>query len=208
MEQTTTDSEKSGLSFFEKLSRRKLRNYLFLNKQLQFNFAILLAVVGLFTAGYFIALFYIYAKDSLLQLSNYVPDYLLTNRFMQDTYRRFFLTVIFAMVGEFIFVLLLGLFFSHRIAGPLYAIGLKLKTIASGQVPDKLTLRKNDFLGEFADELNLAIEKIEAKQAGIQQALEDLKAGNKQACEEKLKQLVWNSLYPGIFISGDQKFIF
>src|SRR5580765_5748207 len=125
--ETSTTSFKE-LSFFEKLKRRKLKNYLFLNKPLQFNFAILLAVVGLFTASYFIALFYIYAKDSLLQLANYVPEYLLTQRFMQDTYTRFVYTVLFAMGGEFVFVLILGLFFSHRVAGPLYAMSQKLKS--------------------------------------------------------------------------------
>jgi hypothetical protein len=185
-----TEPNFAGLSFFEKLKRRKIRNYLFLDKRLQFDFAALLAVVGAFNAIYFSALVFFHTRESFLRLSAYVPDYLLSEDFFKDDYKLFLTTVAFAVIGEAVFIGLLGLFFSHRIAGPLYAMSLKLQSIAKGQVPDLVRLRKNDFLVQFADKLNAAISILGSNKMQVAAALEDLKAGRKAECEAKLMNIM------------------
>ena len=57
--------------------------------------------------------------------------------------------------------LLLGLFFLHRLTGPLVRIKAVLNQIAGGKVPEtKVILRKGDFPKDVADALTEALQKI------------------------------------------------
>ena len=49
-----------------------------------------------------------------------------------------------------------GLFFLHRVAGPVYRMRQVLKQMASGEVPPEVRLREHDFFHETAAELNRA----------------------------------------------------
>jgi nitrogen fixation/metabolism regulation signal transduction histidine kinase len=181
--------ESKPLGFFEKLGRRKLRNYLFLDRRLQLHFALLLAVVGAFNAAYFSALVYFYTRESFYQLAAYVPEYLLTDDVFRQSYRLFLTTIVFTTVGELVFIVLLGLFFSHRIAGPLYAMSQRLQAMSRGELPDPVRLRKNDFLVDFADRLNEAIAVLGTQRAEVAAAAEALRAGRTSECEERLGRL-------------------
>ncbi len=187
---TSTESAPgSTLTFWEKLTRRKLRNYLFLDKKLQWNFALLLSIVGIFNAAYFSALVYFYSREAFYRLVGYIPEYLFTEDLIRQSYKLFLTTVIFTTVGEAIFILLLGLFFSHRIAGPLYAMSQKLQAIARGAVPTQVRLRKYDLLTTFADKLNEAISVLATQRAELDAALKDLQEGRTGDCKEKLRKL-------------------
>jgi hypothetical protein len=64
-----------------------------------------------------------------------------------------FVTVVAAIMG--------GVFFLHRVAGPIYRIRLTLKHLAESQIPEKnIRLRHGDFFQEVAVELNRLIEKL------------------------------------------------
>jgi methyl-accepting chemotaxis protein len=185
------------LSFWEKLKRRKLRNYLFLDKKLQWNFAVLLAIVGVFNAAYFTALMYFYTRELFFRLTSFIPDYLLTDDLLKENYRLFVMTVLFTIVAEAIFIGLLGLFFSHRIAGPLYAMSQKLQAISRGAIPQQVRLRKNDLLTGFAETMNETISVLESQRADLATALKDLQEGRGRECEEKLRKLTEPAPAPG-----------
>ncbi len=51
-------------------------------------------------------------------------------------------------------VILVSIFLSHKIAGPIYRIEKFLKSIANGDLSAKLRLRKNDELQDLADAIN------------------------------------------------------
>lgn len=53
------------------------------------------------------------------------------------------------------------IFFSHRIAGPLYKLQKHLRSIRDGFSPGKLFFRKGDYFQDVADDLNDTIEYIE-----------------------------------------------
>jgi hypothetical protein len=53
------------------------------------------------------------------------------------------------------------IFFSHKIAGPLYKLQKHLRTIREGLSPGKLFFRKGDYFQDVADDLNDTIEHIE-----------------------------------------------
>lgn len=51
-------------------------------------------------------------------------------------------------------IFILSVFFSHRIAGPLYKLVLKLKSIREGRGIERIQFRKGDYFPEIADEFN------------------------------------------------------
>jgi hypothetical protein len=64
-----------------------------------------------------------------------------------------FVTIVAAIMG--------GVFFLHRVAGPIYRIRMTLHQLANQQIPDKdVRLRQGDFFLEVAVELNRLIEKL------------------------------------------------
>lgn len=53
-----------------------------------------------------------------------------------------------------------GVFFLHRVAGPVYRFRQVLKKMGSGEIPGNVQLRKKDFFKETADELNRVIQLL------------------------------------------------
>ena len=55
----------------------------------------------------------------------------------------------------------LGVFYSHRIAGPVYHMEEELRRALKGEKVAKIRLRKNDKLGNLAEKINRLIEERE-----------------------------------------------
>ncbi len=192
------------LSFWEKLTRRKLKNYLFLDKRLQFHFAFLLAAIGAINAFYFSTLVYFYTQEIYQRLLPRIPDYALDAGDFESQYRLFLMTVIFVTLFEIVLIVLLGLFFSHRIAGPLYAMRQKLKEMAKGRIPTTVRLRKNDLLQTFADEMNEVLSTLSHRRAEVETALNEINAGNHEACKRRLEKLMSTGEEPGTSSPSDE----
>ena len=82
-----------------------------------------------------------------------------------------------------VLLLVHGVFFSHRIAGPLYHFRRIFQSVASGDLTVRTSIRKADYLhveaqclGEMVDALREKIGRIEAHHADIAPQLERLKA--------------------------------
>ena len=58
------------------------------------------------------------------------------------------------------------LFFSQRIAGPIYRINATLKKMIKGEYPRDVTLRRKDFFMDTAEHLQSLSRKLAGKQAG------------------------------------------
>jgi predicted DNA-binding protein YlxM (UPF0122 family) len=63
-------------------------------------------------------------------------------------------------IGYMIVVFIFSIFFSHRIAGPLYKLTTFLKNGRKGGKPATLFFRKNDYFKEIADEYNITMDSI------------------------------------------------
>ena len=100
-----------------------------------------------------------------------------------------YVVVVIAAVAGALFVvvsvllLVHGVFFSHRIAGPLYRFRRIFQSVASGDLTVRTSIRKADYLhveaqclGEMVDALREKIGRIEAHHADIAPQLERLKA--------------------------------
>lgn len=66
----------------------------------------------------------------------------------------FFLSSAFIVL---IFIYYFGLRLSHRIAGPIYKIGITVDEILEKNQPKEIRLRKNDYFKELAAKLNILI---------------------------------------------------
>ena len=53
-----------------------------------------------------------------------------------------------------------GVFFLHRVAGPVYRFRQVLKRMGSGEIPSEVHLRRRDFFKETAEELNRVIQVL------------------------------------------------
>lgn len=60
-------------------------------------------------------------------------------------------------------IALFGIFFLHRIAGPVYRFQGILRRIAKGEIPDEFRLREGDFFIETAEDLNRVLRLLREK---------------------------------------------
>lgn len=154
------------IDFWRRFIRRRIYTYPFLNRKLQFTFATILALIGLGNALYLGVLFYFYARETFSLLASFIPEYVHAEAIFEKHTQIFLLTVMFIIVPEIALVVLWGLFFSHRIAGPLFSMGRKLQEIAAGLVPEPVKLRKDDMLTDFAEKMNEAISTLTRQRGG------------------------------------------
>lgn len=70
------------------------------------------------------------------------------------------------------FALVVGLYFSHKLAGPIYRFKLELGRIADGRGWRTIRLRKGDDFQDVADVLNHALEHVQGTENLLRQQLE------------------------------------
>ncbi len=82
------------------------------------------------------------------------------------------------LIGMIVFI-----FLSHRIAGPLYRVEKGMREIGKGDLTHRVRLRKTDQLEELAQSLNSFAQQMDEKLGGLQKELEQASA----ACSDKDK---------------------
>lgn len=90
-------------------------------------------------------------------------------------------------------ILLLGaisIFFTHKIAGPVYRFKRVLQEVASGNLGVSITLRKRDELKDLADDLNAVIGELRI----FVQTLQDDHAAMSSCIEELEEQIKANQI--------------
>ncbi|MBN1523553.1 MAG: hypothetical protein JW904_03615 [Spirochaetales bacterium] len=60
-----------------------------------------------------------------------------------------------------VIIIIVGIFYSHRIAGPIYRIEEDIKRVLDGEKNVSIKLRKNDKLKSLADQINKLIKAVE-----------------------------------------------
>jgi Arc/MetJ-type ribon-helix-helix transcriptional regulator len=83
------------------------------------------------------------------------------------------------------FAIVVGLYFSHKLAGPIYRFKLELQRIADGRGWRAIRLRKGDDFHDVADVLNRALEHVQSTENLLRQQLEH--------AEHRLQEL-WQAL--------------
>ncbi len=68
----------------------------------------------------------------------------------------------------------IGIFFLHRVAGPVYRFRMILKKLANGEIPNDVRLRENDYFKETAAEFNNVFKSLREKRLLAQESAADL----------------------------------
>lgn len=65
-----------------------------------------------------------------------------------------------------LFVAVIGIFFSHRIAGPVYRMKADIEKVLAGDKDVRVVLRKSDKLQDLAESVNLLLEDLNKNRQG------------------------------------------
>jgi len=176
----------------EKFKNRR-RNY-FIKKKFQRDF--MLKFCGLVVAGSVVsgAIIFIMSKSTLttaFENSRLVikstADFIMPAVLLSSI-------VVLILVG--LATIIITLFTSHKIAGPLYRMEQDVKEVAAGNLKAKFNLRLGDELKGMAESLEAMVRELQSKLTAIknaffelESAIEPLNKDNTQASKEILKKI-------------------
>lgn len=82
-----------------------------------------------------------------------------------DTIKHGFLSFLLVFLGYVIIVVMLALFFTHRLIGPFERLKMEMKLILSGDYSRRLKVRVNDdfYIKSFITDVNKLVERFEGK---------------------------------------------
>jgi len=155
-------------------TKYRRKNYL-INKPLQFIYSgitIYLLLIGIIVVG--IATYYITLSTILAQLeaeNQLLNAYAIISNINVILGKRLGVLLLSVMVFAFV----LGVYYLHRIAGPVYRIEKALREISEGKEIDTVYLRKKDFFKSLAETLNNVIKQQKEKDAKMAGLLQELR---------------------------------
>lgn len=86
--------------------------------------------------------------------SSYAESYSIITELRGELFHKsaylYFTELLFIIIG----ITVISLLFSHRVAGPLYRLGVYARKIASGDLSGSVTLRQKDAIYPIADDMN------------------------------------------------------
>ncbi len=135
------------------MNKRQMRRRYLVNQRLQlglaFRFFICMALVALISGW---AVYYAIWRCVLEQFHGANLSML---------YHAISVRLVLLGIGATACLSILSIFFSHKIAGPIYKMRLVLeRSLENGQKPDEIQLRKGDAFKDFAESLNRFLREI------------------------------------------------
>lgn len=94
---------------------------------------------------------------------------------MSDISYDLILRVSLVLFVTILLIALFGIFFLHRIAGPVYRFRTILHSVSQGEIPDEFRIREGDYFTETAEDLNLVLRILRERReqiGGIERRLE------------------------------------
>jgi methyl-accepting chemotaxis protein len=141
----------------------KKREIFLVDRALQFKYAIILGVMGLMVSVIISFIFYNYmiAHSNVLLISGLDQSEDIVNFFNQQ--QKLLLIKLFSIsVIITLFMFLVGLVISNKIAGSLFSIKRTISEIAvTGDLSHRFRIRKKDELGELVYDLNRLMERLD-----------------------------------------------
>lgn len=145
-----------GLGLGESQVAHKRKVYL-INPKFQIKFSILICFLMLLaTCVYPVLIYDLMGHFAIVAQKNSFDTHDLEKQKTALVY-----TLIFWQLGFTALVFIISIFFSHKIAGPLYKLKQFLGNIRQGQNIGKLTFRQGDYFQDLAEEYNQAFSKIQ-----------------------------------------------
>jgi signal transduction histidine kinase len=141
----------------------KKREIFLVDESMQFRYALILGAAGLVVSIIVSVIFYNYmmAQDRVLLLSGLNQSEEVVEFFIQQQ-KLLFVKLIAVSVIITLFMFLLGLIFSNRIAGSIFSIRRNLNEIAAtGDRSIRFKVRKNDEMQDLVYDMNRVMERVD-----------------------------------------------
>ncbi len=179
-------------------NQRKIGNYL-IDRRFQLKYSMLAVIASLLIAG--VLGFFLYQarreastllKDQLITLQPSAELSGLINKTLEEDRDKTFWVLLASMGGFVVVLTAFGIFYTHRVAGPLYAIGRYIQQVSDGNLRDVRPLRKNDELKDFFELFNTMLKELQQREQRDLSVLDDVLKnadGLAPAQAEKLKDL-------------------
>lgn len=137
------------------------RRIYLINPKFQLRFSALVTVAVLLSSLIYPFAIYDLMNNFITYMANHSPE-----QVTQLTSKRTALitTLILWQVGFSAMIFIICVFFSHKIAGPIYKLQKFFAAVREGQFSGKLFFRKGDYFQELADDYNDTIEVILERQ--------------------------------------------
>lgn len=94
-------------------------------------------------------------------------------------------------------IVIFGVFFLHRLAGPVYRFQSVLRRISRGEIPDEFRLREGDFFSETATDINQVIrllrenrEKLASVRVRLEEAIKKGPSSGQASLLSELKEVM------------------
>lgn len=130
-------------------------------RNFQLRFSILLVGVGLattFAVGFI--LYAVLAKTEAVLVGTGVVTSPQVIDFVTEQRSLFIYAVVGIFIGVTSILMVLGIFISHRLAGPIFAISRKMTQLAHGDFNAKVFLRKGDEFHDLKDRFNTLVQAL------------------------------------------------
>ena len=137
--------------------RKERRRRIIVKKGFQARILVLMVAVALFTS--------VMVGSTIYSLTWYQINRLMS-RGVDVSFTAIFQAVnrllVLILPGVVLGVLLAAIWFSHRIAGPLYRLGKTMRMVAQGELPPPIKFRKHDEFQDLADDFNTILAKLKS----------------------------------------------
>ena len=167
----------------DKPYRRK--NY-FIKKSFQTRFSLRFVVLILLEAALIAGLLLYISKGTLT--TGYSGTELRIEKTASFFYVSFLLILLIASVAVGLVGMLVFIFYSHRIAGPLFRFQKSLQEIAGGDLTGRIHLRQKDQLGDLGESINLMAQAMDQRIGQLKKEIETAKHGDKESLT-RLKEI-------------------
>lgn len=159
--------------------KRKLRSVL-IHKPMQREFTLVvisLLIISALAVGFVIH----YTLREAMMGGGYRFGKISPYEVMSDVSYDLILRVSMVLFTTLLLIAVFGVFFLHRIAGPVYRFRGILRRVAKGEIPEEFKLREGDFFTETADDLNVVLQMLRSRRQkvqGLQRRLEEMMQRN------------------------------
>jgi len=138
--------------------KRSIQNVL-INRPLQREFTLVMLGI-MMTAAFAVGMVINYTLNGLTENAPSSISRTTLERMIFDANSQLVVSSILIIFIAVIATGFFGVFFLHRVAGPVYRFRKVLERIASGEIPGEVQLRRSDFFKETAEELNRVIQLL------------------------------------------------
>lgn len=154
-------------------SRPYKRKIVYIHKTYQRNFILKSCLVALGAMLLASVLLYLLSGGTLT--ATYYSHHLALQKTSQAILPGLVVTNLIVLLCFLVATVVVTLYVSHKIGGPLYRLGKTLESIGEGDLKQRVNLRSRDQLKDFAEQLNAMLDSLQERARQVQNDVSALK---------------------------------